>query len=82
MRYLPWLRASGGVGPPAGALAGIRVLGRHRRHQAVEARLAGELRVERGRDDVALADGDDPAVVERGHARRRPARRARSPARG
>ena len=42
------------------------MLGGHRRDEPVEAGLAGELRVERRGDDVALADGDDPAVVEAG----------------
>src|SRR5436305_9900652 len=51
----------------ADALARVRVLGGHGRDQAVEARLACELGVERGRDDVALADGDDAAVIEAGH---------------
>ena len=45
---------------------GIVVLGGHRGDEPVEPRLAGELGVERGGDDVALADGDDPAVVEAG----------------
>src|SRR6185436_15289646 len=34
--------------------------------EPVEPGLAGKLGVERGRDDVALADGDDPVVVETG----------------
>ena len=58
--------SAGRVRPAAGALARVVVLGGHGRHQAVEARLAGELGVERGGDDVALADGDDPPVVEPG----------------
>jgi len=49
---------------PAGSLARVVVLRRHRGDQAVEPRLAGKLRVERGGDDVPLADGDDPAVVD------------------
>src|SRR3989304_2289336 len=51
---------------PAPAPAGMGVLGGHRRHQAMEARLAGELGVEGGGEDVLLADGHDPPVVEAG----------------
>ena len=46
-------RAARRVGAPAGALARVVVLGGHRRDEPMEARLAGELGVERGGDDVA-----------------------------
>ena len=59
-------RATGRVRTAAGALARVVVLGGHRRDEPMEARLAGELGVERGGDDVALPDGHDPAVVEPG----------------
>src|SRR6478735_5714116 len=58
------LRATGGVRPATGPLARVRVLRGHRCDEPVEARLARELGVERGRDDVLLADRDDPPVVE------------------
>src|SRR4051794_14198249 len=51
---------------PAGAFARVRMLGRHRREEPVEARLAGHLRMEGGGEDVPLADRDDPAVLELG----------------
>ncbi|MBF8291141.1 MAG: hypothetical protein HW391_2109 [Chloroflexi bacterium] len=41
------------------------MLGGHRRHEAMEAGLAGELRMERCGHDVPLADGHDPTVVQR-----------------
>ena len=50
----------------AAALARIIVLGRHRRHETVEAGLAGQLRMECRGDHVALADGHDPAIFEPG----------------
>ena len=43
-----------------------RHVGGHRREQPVEARLAGELGVERGRHHVPLPDRDDPPIVEPG----------------
>ena len=58
--------AASRVRPPSGAFARVVVLGGHRRHESMEARLAGQLRMERRGDDVALADGDDPAVVQPG----------------
>src|SRR5690242_5774968 len=45
--------AARGIGPASQALAGVGVLGRHGREEAVEARLAGQLGVECRRDDVA-----------------------------
>src|SRR5258706_4378402 len=51
---------------PTGSLARVLVLARHGRDEAVEAGFSRELRVERGRHDVSLAYGDDPAVVEAG----------------
>src|SRR6266850_490016 len=66
----PWSRrvsrSTGRVVAAARALARVVVLRGHRRQEPVEARFAGELRMERGREDVPLADGDDPAVVEAG----------------
>ena len=58
------LRPAGRVVAAAGALARIVVLLGHRRDQPVEARLPGELGMERRGDDVPLADRHDPAVVE------------------
>src|SRR4051794_37307285 len=52
--------------PSPRALAGVVMFGCHRGQQPVEARLAGELGVERGGDEVSLADGDDATVVEPG----------------
>src|SRR3954452_23135297 len=59
--------AARGVRPAADALARVRVLGRHRRDEPVEPRLARELGVEGRGDDVALPHGHDPAVVEARH---------------
>src|SRR6185503_16610707 len=58
-------RAAGRVVTPAGTLAGVVVLGGHRRDEPMEARLPGQLRVERRGEDIPLPDRDDPAVVER-----------------
>src|SRR3954449_4412059 len=55
------------VWAPTDPLAGIGVLCGHRRDEPVEPRLARELGVERGGDDVPLADRDDAAVVEARH---------------
>ena len=50
----------------ATALTRVVVLGGHRGHETMEARLPGKLRMERGGDDVPLADRDDPAVRQLG----------------
>src|SRR6516225_8767159 len=60
------LRPARRVVAATGALTWVVVLGGHRRHEAVEARLPGELGMECGRDDIPLPDGDDPSVVETG----------------
>src|SRR3954447_14334134 len=59
--------------PPSRTLAGIVMLGRHRRDEPMETRLAGELGMEGGRDDVSLAHRDDASVFEAGkHVDSRP----------
>ena len=50
----------------SGALARVVVLAGHRCDETMEASLARELRMEGGRHDIALADRNDPAVVEPG----------------
>ncbi len=49
---------------PPRSLAGLVVLGRHRRQQPVEPRLAGELGMECRRQHVPLADRDHTTVIE------------------
>ena len=53
-RWSPPCGAAVGCGRRPAPSPGSRVLGRHRRQQAVEAGLAGQLGVERGGDDVPL----------------------------
>ena len=50
----------------SGALARVVVLAGHRCDETMEAGFAREFRMEGGRHDIALADGNDPAVVEPG----------------
>jgi hypothetical protein len=48
-------------------LSGLRVLAGHRGNEPVKPCFAGQLRVERRRDDVPLADSDRAAVVQTRH---------------
>ena len=50
----------------SGTLARILVFGGHGGNEPMETRLACQFRVECGGDHVALANGHDPAIVERG----------------
>src|SRR3989442_15564133 len=47
-----------------GSLAGLLVLARHRGDEAMEARLAGQFRVERRGEHISFANGYDPAIVQ------------------
>src|SRR6266702_1012478 len=48
----------------AGSLAGLLVLARHRGNETMEARLAGQFRVERRGEHISFANGYDPAIVQ------------------